>query len=90
MVPEKEKTINMVSTYTIRYLIPKGEIKPAIIPIWAEHGIVKPNKKVAITFSLFDPSKRVEMVAMVTHTNPRIIGMTALPLRPNLFRVRSA
>ena len=51
-------------------------------PSWAEQGIAKAMRAVAIRRSRSLPRMRVVMVAIVMHPKPRIMGMIARPFRP--------
>ena len=60
-----------------------------ISPSCAEHGMASAKSKVAMIFSRLVSKTRVTMVAMVSHPKPKIMGITALPLRPIFLNTRS-
>ena len=58
-------------------------------PSWAEQGIARPSRPVAINRSRREPTIRVVITAIVTQPTPTIIGTIARPFRPSRERPRS-
>ena len=63
--------------------------RPRITPIWAEQGIARASRIVAMTRSRRVSSVRVTIVAIVSQPKPRTIGITARPFRPIFLNTRS-
>ena len=68
---------------------PAAASRAMITPSWAEHGMAKAMRAVAIFRSRSFPRMRVVMVAMVMQPKPRIMGMMARPFRPMAVMSRS-
>ena len=73
------------SMHPAHHNVARSERVPSIpntTPSCAEQGIASAMRNVAIIFSLFVSSIRVDIVAMVPHPRPRIMGRMAFPFRP--------
>ncbi len=63
---------------------------PTITPSCPEQGTARARRNVVIILSRLDSRVLVTSVAMVSHPSPKVMGITARPVRPTTLRTLSA